>query len=351
MLLDKENNGIPAFAGIDKIKNMPKVELHLHMEGAIPLELMWELVRKYDTRNEVKSLEELRAKFQFVDFPHFIETWVWKNKFIREYADFTLIARAVAEDLLRQNIIYAEIFYSPPDFRHRGLDSRKITEAIRKGLDEVNGIKVNLVADLVRDFGAENGMRTLLEINEVKTLGVAGIGIGGSEHEFPPEIFENVFQKARELGFKTSAHAGEASGAESIWGTVRSLKVDRIGHGTRAYEDESLLNYLIEKQIPIEMCPLSNVKTGVVKKIEEHPVKDYYKKGLKVFVNTDDSMMFNNSLDEEYFMLISKMGFGIHDVRKIALNAIDSAWCTIEYKRELSDKLISYFESISKEEN
>lgn len=329
---------------INILERMPKVELHLHLEGAIPLDALWELVKKYNGTGGVKSIEELKKKFQYTDFSHFIETWIWKNGFIREYEDFIFIASEVARDLDRQNIKYVEMFYSPPDFKRQGLDSRKITESIVKGFNNVNGkTKINLVADLVRDFGAENAMRTLTEINEVKNIGVVGITIGGSEYAFPPEMFEPVFDKARELGFKTSAHAGEAAGSESIWGALKVLKVDRIGHGTRAFEDEKLMDYLKKNEVPMEMCPLSNVRTSVVKTIEEHPVKDYYRKGLKVFLNTDDPKMFNNTLSEEYFMFVDKMCFGLEDVKVLMNNAIDSAWCNQNDKKDLRSELNQYY--------
>lgn len=326
------------------LDNMPKVELHIHLEGSIPVPSLWELFKKYDTKKEIKSIEELEKKFHYTDFPHFIETWVWKNRFINEYDDFTFIASEVIKDLNSQNIRYAEMFYSPPDFHHKKLEPQKITEAIVKGFNQVKcNTKINLCADLVRDFGAERATRTLHQINEVKQMGVPAIGIGGSEHNFPPELFKDVFEKARELGFKTSAHAGEAAGAESIWGAVNVLKVDRIGHGTRAFEDEKLVDYLLEKQIPIEMCPLSNIRTGVVKKIGEHPVKEFYKKGLVVFLNTDDPKMFNNTLSEEHEMFIEKMGFDLNDVKNLQLNAINSAWCSEAEKITLKNALTDYF--------
>ena len=257
----------------DWYERLPKVELHLHLEGAIPYDALWELVKKYGGTELVPSQEALISRFQYRDFPHFIETWIWKNQFLREYEDFAFIAEAVARDLAHQNIRYAEVFFSPPDFVRQGLQIERITEAVRKGLDKAPAIEVALVADLVRDFGAERAAMSLDAINEVKALGVVGVGIGGSEHDFPPELFETAFARARQLGFHTSAHAGEAAGPESIWGAIRALHVERIGHGTRAEEDARLLEYLVQHRIPIEMCPLSNVRTGVVASYNEHPVR------------------------------------------------------------------------------
>ncbi len=317
-------------------ERVPKVELHLHLEGAIPYDALWELVGKYGGDPEVPTLEALLQKFKFKDFPHFIDTWVWKNQFLREYDDFTFFAEAVARDLLDQNIFYVEAFYSPPDFTDRhGLTTQKLTEAIRVGFDRVPEIEINLVADLVRDFGPEKGAITLAEVAEVKEMGVIGVGIGGSEQNHPPEPFHEVYEQARKFGFHTSAHAGEAAGAESVWGALRSLEVERIGHGTRAEEDSALLDYLAEHQIPIEMCPISNVCTGVVKSINEHPVRRYFERGLMVTINSDDPKMFDNSMAEEYRLLVEQLGFSQNEIRELILNGILASWMDEEKKESL----------------
>ena len=314
---------------------VPKVELHLHLEGSIPHEALWNLVEKYGGSPEVPSLEALERKFAYRDFPHFIETWHWKNQFLRNYEDFTFLAEAVARDLARQNIRYVEAFYSPPDFAGKGLRTQQLTEAIRKGLDQVPEIEIALIADLVRDYGPTKGAATLAEVYEVRDLGVVGIGIGGSEQDFPPELFEEVFDEARGLGFHTNAHAGEVAGADSVWGAIRSLRAERIGHGTHAEEDEALLDHLVETQIPIEMCPISNVCTGSVSSIDEHPVRRYFERGILVTVNTDDPKMFGNSLAGEYRLLEETLGFSRDDVRQIILNGVRAAWLPKERKRGL----------------
>jgi adenosine deaminase len=322
-------------------EQVPKVELHLHLEGAIPHEALWELVQKYGGDPSVSTLEALQQRFKYRDFPHFIDTWLWKNQFLREYEDFTFIAKAIAQDLEQQNIRYVEAFYSPGDFARHGLKTQELTEAIRKGLTQVPGIEVALVADLIRDFGPERATVTLAEVSEVKSLGVIGIGIGGSEHEYPPEPFAQVYDKARHLGFCTSVHAGEVAGAESIWGAIRSLQCDRIGHGTRAEEDESLLDYLAEHQIPLEMCPLSNLRTGVVSSLEAHPVKRYFERGIVVTINTDDPKMFNNSLAQEYQLLEEKLGFSRHDIRMLIIHGIESSWLSENQKQQLAASFYS----------
>ncbi len=305
-------------------EQIPKIELHIHLEGAIPFDALWKLVQKYD--GDIVSLEDLKSRFVYTNFAQFIDTWIWKNQFIREYEDFTFIAEAVANNLANQNIYYAEIFFSPPDFFRHGLKTQSIATAIRAGFDKVASIEIALVADLVRDFGPESARITLSEINEVKHLGVIGIGIGGSEKEFPPELFASLFSKARQLGFYTSAHAGEGAGPVSIWGAIRHLHADRIGHGTRAEEDFDLVEYLAKNKIPIEMCPISNVRTNVVESYEKHPVRQYFDQGIELSINTDDPMMFGNSLAEEYALLVEKKGFTPSEIKKLVLAGIKMSW-------------------------
>ncbi|HOU12053.1 MAG TPA: adenosine deaminase [Anaerolineae bacterium] len=316
-------------------ERIPKVELHLHLEGAIPHAALWELVQKYGGDPSLPDLAALQQRFVFRDFPHFIEMWVWKNQFLREYEDFTFIAEAVARDLANQNIRYAEVFYSPIDFARHGLHVQPLTEAIRAGLARVPEIDVALITDFDRGFGAENAARTLAEVCEVRDLGIVGVGLGGLELQYPPELFTEVYAQARELGFHTTAHAGEAAGAASIWGALRALRIERIGHGVHAEEDPALLDYLAEHTIPLEMCPLSNVRTGVVQSLDKHPARRYFERGILVTISTDDPKMFGNTLAEEYALLEQTLGFSRADIRTLILNGIRAAWLPETQKERL----------------
>lgn len=317
-------------------ESIPKIELHLHLEGAIPHEALWELAKKYGESENIGSISDLKEKLRYRDFPHFLQTFIWVTGFLREYDDFAFVAGKVAEDLASQNIQYAEVFYSLGVVDRQHLDIRKATESIRKGFQDYSDrVEINLVADLVRDYGPERGWLWLNELREVKDMGVIGIGIGGSEHKFPPEPYEQLYEQARHFGFNTSAHAGEAAGPESVWGAVKTLKADRIGHGTRAWEDPALVDYLFETQTPIEVCPTSNIKTGVVADISTHPVRQYFDRGLNITINTDDPKLFNNSLAEEYRLLNEQMGFSTADIKKLICNGIDAAWCNDALKEKL----------------
>ena len=308
------------------IHNLPKAELHLHLEGAIPLGALWELIQKYGGDPSTRTKEALAERLTYETFPDFIETWIWKNGFLRTYDDFQFIARAIAEDLLQQNILYAEMFFSPSRFSEHGLTTGGLAQAIRSGFNKVAGVEIWLIADLVRDHGPIRAEQTLEEAADAREYGIIGIGMGGSEHLHPPKPFAKVYAQARHLDFKTSVHAGEAAGPESIWGALQDLEVDRIGHATRAQEDITLLEHLEKEGTALELCPLSNVATGVIPSYKDHPVRKYWQQGLNITINTDDPGMFHNHLTDEYIGLIEHFQFAPEEIRKLILNALECSW-------------------------
>lgn len=324
------------------IDDLPKVELHLHLEGAIPLDTLWTLVRKYGKEGTVRGIEQLREMFSYRDFPHFLEVWQWKNQFIREPEDFTLIAEAFANQLAVQNIVYAEAFFSPTDFRSTGMSIGEIASAIRTGLDRTDSTRINLIADLVRDNGPEKAVKILDEVKEARECGIVGIGIGGSEHHHPAADFGEVFEQARQFDFHTTAHAGEASGAKSVADAINVLQCERVGHGTRAIEDEPTMALILEKSVHVEACPNSNLMTGVVENIGAHPIREFFDRGLSVSVNTDDPVMFNSTLADELNLLAHHLEFTREDMKQLMRNAIDSAFCTNDEKAQVSALIDDY---------
>ena len=322
-------------------ERVPKVELHVHLEGAIPHEALFALIQKYGGDRSVPDVAALAKRFEYRGFDNFIQAWSWKNQFLREYEDFTHIANLMASDMAAQAIRYAEVLFSPSLFVRHGLRVQKIAEAVRAGLSCVPEIEIALIADLVRDYGAESEMMILDQLKEVKGEGVVGIGIGGSEHEYPPAPFRKLYENARAAGFHVNAHAGEAAGPQSIWDAIRELGVERIGHGTRAYEDPALVEYLVAHQIPVEVCPISNVRTGVVPSLQEHPIRRYFEEGVAVSVNTDDPKMFQTRLADEYRALEQECGFSRSDIRDLILSGIRSAWLPEDRKTSLMDEFVA----------
>ena len=317
---------------VDVFDTAPKVELHLHLEGAIPVGTLWELAQRYDDPS-TRSLEELTARFEYRDFAHFIETWQWMLPFIRTPDDWTLVARAVATSLAEQHIVYAEASISPTDFRQHGLTVAEIATAVRRGLDDVAGTRVNLLVDLVRDTGPEWCGRTLKQVIEVADeAGIAGITIGGSEHAFPPGDYADVYRRAGEAGLGRSVHAGEAGGPDNVWTAIHELGVDRIGHGVRAVEDSALVDHLVATQMPLEICPTSNIRTGVVDSWEKHPAIELIERGANVTINSDDPTYFECSLagDLRQVSRLTAM-----DVERHTGHAIEASFASEGHKRDL----------------
>ncbi len=326
-------------------KNMPKVELHLHIEGAIPIPALWELVKKYDSKKSVRTINDLKKRFAYTNFSHFIDTWIWKNTFIRDYEDVSFLASEVVKDLINQNYKYVEFFFTPLDHVKKGIEPQRMIESLYNGVRSYfDQIEINFIFDIGRDYGPENGMKVLHQMKEVKRFNLVGLGMGGREHLYPPGPFEKVYKKAKELGFQTTVHAGEAAGVESVWNAIKYLDPDRIGHGTTIIKDNNLIKFIRRKQIPIEACPISNIRTGVIKDLRSHPIKRYFDEGLIVFVNTDDPKMFNTSLDEEFKELVNNGIFSKTDIKSLLENAIKAAWCNDKKKNNLKKQLNNYYD-------
>lgn len=332
------------------IAEMPKVELHLHLEGAIPLETLFGLIQRQGTEPSIRNLDDLRAKLTYTDFAHFLKLWGWKNTFIKKERDFEEIAYQVLGDLSKQNVKYVEAFYSPGDYGRQGLSVEGITECLIEGKERAYhdfGIGCELIVDLIRDHGPEIGLQRLEELTCYLGKGLMGIGLGGSEQTFPAGPYAHVYKEARERGFRLTAHAGEAAGADSIRAAVEKLGVERIGHGVRAYEDRQLVSLLGERQIPLEMCVISNVRTKVCKSVEAHPIRQYFKQGLMVTVNSDDPAMFNTSLTEEYLVLAQKLGFTLNDIKCVSANAIEASFMTDQDKKLMKSQFEEEWRELS----
>jgi adenosine deaminase len=325
---------------------MPKVELHLHMEGAIPLDALWALIEHHGGDRTITTRSQLDEWFTYRDFAHFMDTWSWMIAFLRTYEDFEFAAQAFAENLASQNIRYAESFFSPIDFAPAGLAPQEIAMAIRRGLDRVEGGEVALIVDLVRDCGPENAARTLAEITEVaQDANVIGIGIGGYEKAYPPEPFNDVYRVAREAGFRLTAHAGEEAGPASVWGAITGLGVERVGHGVRSIEDPALVEYLVAHEIPLEVCPTSNLRTGVVAHWNQHPVARLIEAGVVVTINTDDPTMFDTTMAGEFATLSERFALGDGTLKRVSLAAVEASWADADTRQRLATEIEAWWAS------
>jgi adenosine deaminase len=315
------------------IATLPKSELHLHLEGAIPPDVLLDLIHKYGGEDQSLDSEQLAARLTYTNFSHFLDTWRWMCRFVREPEDFTRIAEGVAKQLRTQNVVYAECHFSPPDFLGHGLTISEIAAAVRAGLDRVREPQVALIIDLCRQYGPEQGRRWLAEVIEIaKDTGIIGIGLGGPEHLNPAGPYAEVFRTAEAHGLRRVAHAGEAAGPESIWVALQELNVERIGHGTNAYLDYDLMKYLRDRAIPVEVCPTSNVCTGVVASIEQHPVRQLFEFGIPITLSSDDPTFFGTDLVSEYELLREKFGFTDDELTQVARIGFEAAFMPPETK-------------------
>jgi len=336
----------PAMSSLSRefLERMPKIELHVHLEGAIPRPALDELARKYGLAPFTDLLDRPTERGRRPSFADFMDVWLRIGGLLREYEDYEFIAAALAGEFRRRNIIYAEVLFSPDRDSTAHLRPDRITEAVAEGFAQAPGWPVvRLIADFVRDNGPHAAGRALDALLAMNDRTIAGIGIGGSEASFPPAPFAPLFERARAAGLRTQAHAGESAGPESVWAAVRVLRVDRIAHGVRAREDADLVADLAASGMPLDMCPTSNVRTGAVDRIEDHPAAEFLRRGLKVTVNTDDPTLFGSALAGEFDLLVQTFDLGRNEIRTLLLNAANASWCGAEEKTRLRSRIEAFF--------
>ena len=296
---------------------LPKAELHLHLEGSVEPETLHEL-------DPATPVEEFRALYQYPDFESFLRAFGVVGKRLRGPEDYALITRRLLESLARQNVRYAEIIVAAGVVLWKGQEFAPIFEAICGAAAE-SPVQVRWILDAVRQFGVEPAMRVAELAAERVDRGVVAVGIGGSEERGPAGWFKDVFGFARNAGLHLHAHAGESMGPESIWDALE-LGAERIGHGIAAVRDEVLMCHLRERDIPLEICITSNVVTGVVQRIEEHPVRRLFEAGVPIVLNSDDPAMFRCTLTGEYRLAAEQFGITEAELRGIAENGFRYAF-------------------------
>jgi aminodeoxyfutalosine deaminase len=301
----------------DFVLKMPKAELHLHLEGSVEPETLHEL-------DPSTPLEELRALYSYADFDAFLKAFGAVGKRLRGPEDYGLITRRLLERLAAQNVTYAEIIIAAGVVLWKEQNFGPIFDAARKAAAE-SPVKVRWILDGVRQFGAEH-VRQVAELAAERAQdGVVALGIGGSEERGPAEWFGDVFAFAKSAGLHLHAHAGEGTDAKSVRAALQ-LGAERIGHGISAAEDPDLLRHLRDNDIPLEICITSNLVTGVVKRLEDHPIRRIYDAGVPIILNTDDPAMFRCSLVGEYELAARQFGFSKAEIRGIAENAFRFAF-------------------------
>ena len=273
-------------------------------------------------------VEEFRALYQYPDFESFLRAFGVVGKRLRGPDDYALITRRLLESLARQNVRYAEIIVAAGVVLWKGQEFAPIFEAICAAAAE-SPVQVRWILDAVRQFGTEHVMRVAELAAERVGDGVIAFGIGGSEERGPANQFGEAFRFARAAGLRLTAHAGESMGPQSIWDALE-LGAERIGHGIAAVRDEALMRHLRERDIPLEICISSNVVTGVVPRIEDHPLRRLYDAGVPIVLNSDDPAMFRCSLTGEYRLAAAHFGFTEEELEGLAANGFRYAFAKMD---------------------
>ncbi len=313
---------------IDVIKALPKVELHVHTLGSIQPSTLLQIIRDEEFDTQYRTVEDIKKRFHYTDFLHFIQVYTEIIGYISEEKYFEHITYDMLEKCSECNTRYVEASFSPIDHIQYNLDFPKMLEAINRGIDRARvsfDIDANIRIDLVRGSTQEETME-ILDLIDRHPKNIVSIDIGGDETRFPPKPFAEAYERAREMGLHLVAHAGEAAGPQSIWDALRFLKVERIGHGVSARDDPELIEFLREKQIGIEMNPMSNVRTGAVKSIQHHPIREFFDRGLLVTVNSDDPSLFHTDLNNEYIQIHEHLGFSIPELFQLSMNGVKTSF-------------------------
>ena len=311
------------------LRALPKAELHLHLEGTVSPETLVELSRRHDAQGI--TLAEARSLYHYTDFTGFLLAFKAVSERLRTPEDYELITFRMLEHLAAQGVVHAEVYVSVGVVYYwRRIEFESLfrgMEAARVRAEQQFGITLYWIFDAVRHFGPEEAARVFRKAAELRPASpsIVGIGIGGDERRAGAEPFRELFQEAQEAGLRLTAHAGETMGPESIWAAL-NIGAERIGHGLSAQLDADLMEVLAERQIPLEICITSNLRTGCCPTLEEHPVRRYFDAGLMVTLNSDDPAMFQSDLQDEYRLAHDSFGFTAEHLRELAANSIEASF-------------------------
>lgn len=328
------------------IREMPKVELHMHIEGSLEPELMFELAERNGVPLRFKSVDEVRKAYQFNDLQSFLDIIYASVSVLLKEVDFYDMTWAYLKQVKSQNVRHSEIFFDPQAHTDRGVPFEVVINGIRRALVDAErqlNITSKLIMCFVRHLSEEAAMQTLKQALPYKDWIVA-VGLDSSEVGNPPKKFAAVFAEARAQGFLAVAHAGEEGPPEYIWQALDLLNAERIDHGVRAEEDARLVQRLAAAQVPLTVCPLSNVKLRGFESMENHNLKRLLDMGLCVTVNSDDPAYFGGYMTENYLAVQKALDLDLEDIRSLAKNAIRATFLGQVEKQSLLDELSDYFE-------
>ncbi len=326
------------------IKGLPKAELHLHIEGSLEPELMFEITGRNGIKLPYNSVEEIKSAYNFSNLQDFLDIYYSGMNVLINEIDFYDLTMAYLEKVHAQSVRHVEIFFDPQAHTSRGIDFETVINGIENALavgERKYGISYNIIMCFLRHLDQADAF-TALEMAIPFKDRIIGVGLDSSEKGHPPSKFKDVFLKAREEGFLTVAHAGEEGPSEYVREAIELLDVKRIDHGNAILDDEDLTAYVAEKQIALTVCPLSNLKLKVIDHMDNHPVPEMLDKGLVVTINSDDPSYFGGYINENYEAVQESFGFGPEILSELAKNSFKSAFIESEKKLRLCREVDEY---------
>jgi adenosine deaminase len=328
----------------DFIAELPKAELHLHIEGTLEPELLFKLAQRNNKKTSFKSIEELKHAYNFNNLQEFLDIYYQGASVLIEEQDFYDLTWAYLEKAHAQNILHAEIFFDPQTHTDRGIKFETVIKGIHHALEngkEKLGISSKLILCFLRHLDEKAAHETLEAALPFKAW-ITAVGLDSSEIGHPPSKFQHVYDKAKKEGLLTVAHAGEEGPAEYVWEALNLLKVARIDHGNHALDDEKLIKELVAKQIPLTVCPLSNQKLKVVPDLKNHPLKQMLEKGLLVTINSDDPAYFGGYVNENYLAIAQALNLSKQEIMQLAKNSFTASFLEPKIKQQMIEKVNTY---------
>lgn len=331
-----------------RIAAMPKAEIHVHLEGATTAETYFEIAKRNGVELPAQELPQWKDFFHFRDFNHFIEVYVTSTKMLRRAEDYELLVQRFAQQQAALNVKYTEAFVSC-SLAPQGAAADDFLDALRRGVEDAerrSGVRIALIADISRELPDSRHRVVELALEGHKRGVFVGLGLGGPEIGFPPEMFEDAYERAREAGLRVVAHAGETGGAKSVHGALDALRAERIGHGVQSLEDPALIERLRAVGTPLEVCPQSNYRLGVVKPGEPHPIRALVGSGVRCTVNSDDPAMFETDINREYATL-AEQGFDWDELWQLNLNTLEATFLSDADKAALKHEWFRFASDIA----
>ncbi|MEG0938797.1 MAG: adenosine deaminase [Comamonas sp.] len=327
------------------LQAMPKAELHMHIEGSLEPELIFALAQRNSVKLAYDSVEALRAAYAFTDLQSFLDIYYAGASVLLHEQDFYDMARAYLNRAVADNVVHTEIFFDPQTHTERGVAMETIINGLYRACRDAQieqGISATLILSFLRHLSEESALQTLEAALPLRDRFI-GVGLDSSELGNPPEKFERVFARCKELGLRLVAHAGEEGPPAYIWGALDVLKVERIDHGVQSEKDEQLMVRLAKEQIPLTVCPLSNLKLCVVKDLADHNLPRLLKAGLKVMINSDDPAYFGGYVNENYTQLFAATGMGADEAYQLARNSLEASFASDAQKSTWIEQLDAAF--------